>query len=47
MTESLCHCEEWGRLQKAEAGKGFIMSIGFGRCVKRSAGLFARVFDGK
>lgn len=47
MTESLCHCEEWERLQKAEAGKGFIMCGGFGHCVERSASLFARVSDRK
>lgn len=30
MRESVCHCEGWRRLHKAEAEKGFIMDVAAG-----------------
>lgn len=34
MRESVCHCEGWRRLQKAEAEKGFIMGVAAGIVLK-------------
>lgn len=39
MRESVCHCEGWRRLQKAEAKKGFIMDVAAGICVKKKKNL--------
>lgn len=46
MRESVCHCEGWKRLQKAEAEKGFIMAVAAG-IVLKNLPLFASVFYGK
>lgn len=35
MRESVCHCEGWRRLQKAEAKKGFIMAVAAGIVLKK------------
>lgn len=35
MRESVCHCEGWRRLQKAEAKKGFIMAVAAGIVFKK------------
>lgn len=49
MRESVCHCEGWRRLQKAEAKKGFIMAVAAGIVLKKKKNLplFASVFYGK
>lgn len=47
MRESVCHCEGWRRLQKAEAKKGFIMVVAAGIVLKKNLPLFASVFYGK
>lgn len=36
MRESACHCEGWGRLQKAEAQKGFILDVAAGIALKKT-----------
>lgn len=45
MRESVCHCEGWRRLQKAEAKKEFITAVAAG-IVLKNLHLFASVFYG-
>lgn len=42
MRESACHCEGWGRLQKAEAQKGFILDVAAGIALKKTYRLICK-----
>lgn len=47
MRESVCHCEEWRRLQKAQAKKGFIMDVAAGIVLKNLQAYLQVYFMGK
>lgn len=47
MRESVCHCEEWGRLQKAETREGFIMCDASGIVLKDLQTYLQECFMGK
>lgn len=47
MRESVCHCEGWRRLQKAEAPKGFIMGVAEGIVLRNLQTYLQVYFVGK
>lgn len=47
MRESVCHCEGWRRLRKAEAKKGFITDVAAGVVVKNLQTYLQVYFMGK
>jgi len=47
MRKSVCHCEGWRRLQKAEAMKGFIMVVAAGIVLKNLQTYLQVYFMGK